>query len=350
MADGPSTAAIDRSTVQTLVTAARPSTTADGRLGGVTDPVDALFRRQDGLASVAQLVELGLRRDAVRRRLRAGRWRLVLPRVVCRDTRPLDAGQRLVAACLLAGPESAISSWTAATWHGIRAASIDQRVSVAVPTGCFVRGHAFVVVRRTSRPDPRVVRTATFAVASPARAAADAARDLGESKARGIVLEAVQRGLVTTDELRHELELGPRQGSRALRAALTEAERGAWSVPEADLAALVRSSGRLPEMWANPVLHVGATRLPTPDGWFDDVGLAVQVHSKRYHAGELDWEKTVSGDGVFAEHGIPLVAVTPRQIAAQGQIVLTRIERAHEQASLRPRPPVLARPRGDVPA
>ncbi len=315
----------------------------------MTDPVDALFRRQDGLASMAQLVELGLRSEAVRRRLRAGRWRLVLPRVVCRDSRPLDAGQRLVAACLLAGPESAISSWTAATWHGIRAASNDQRVSVAVPIECFVRGHAFVVVRRTSRPDPRVIRTATFAVASPARATADAARDLGETAARGIVLEAVQRGLVTTDELRHELELGPRQGSRALRAVLTEAERGAWSVPEADLAALVRSSGRLPEMWANPVLQVGTTRLPTPDGWFDDVGLAVQVHSKRYHAGELDWEKTVSGDGVFAEHGIALVAVTPRQISVQRDAVLRRIERAHEQASRRPRPAVTARRRGDVP-
>jgi hypothetical protein len=160
----------------------------------------------------------------------------------------------------------------------------------------------------------------------------------------------VQRGIVTTHELRHELELGPRQGSKALRSALGDAEAQAWSVPEAELAALVRGSGRLPEMWANPVLQVGATRLPTPDGWFDDVGLAVQVHSKRYHAGELDWEKTVSGDGVFAEHGIPLVAVTPRQISTQPDAVLSRLERAHEQASLRPRPPVIARHRGDVPA
>jgi hypothetical protein len=95
-------------------------------------------------------------------------------------------------------------------------------------------------------------------------------------------------------------------------------------------------------MWANPALRVGAVRLPTPDGWFDDVGLAVQVHSKRYHAGELDWEKTVSGDGVFAEHGIPLVAVTPRQISSQPEAVLARIERAYEQAARRPRPVVVA--------
>jgi hypothetical protein len=116
-------------------------------------------------------------------------------------------------------------------------------------------------------------------------------------------------------------------------------------VPEADLAALVSASTVLPTMWANPVLRVGEVRLPTPDGWFDDVGLAVQVHSKRYHAGELDWEKTVSGDGAFAEHGVALVAVTPRQISSQPAAVLARIERAYEQAARRPRPAVIARPR-----
>jgi hypothetical protein len=93
---------------------------------------------------------------------------------------------------------------------------------------------------------------------------------------------------------------------------------------------------------ANPVLRAGGVRLPTPDGWFDDVALAVQVHSKQYHAGELDWEKTVSGDGAFAEHGIALVAVTPRQISSQPAAVLARIERTYEQATKRRRPAVVA--------
>ncbi len=98
-------------------------------------------------------------------------------------------------------------------------------------------------------------------------------------------------------------------------------------------------------MWANPELHApDGARLPRPDGWFDDVGLAVQVHSKRYHAGELDWEATVSADGVFAEYGVPVVAVTPRQIAAQPEVVLRRIERAHGQAQRRPSPDVVAIP------
>lgn len=308
--------------------------------------VEGLFARQSGLATLAQLVGLGLSRDVVRARIHGGRWRLVLPRVVCCDTRALDARQRLVAACLLGGPGAAIGSWSATTWHGLRATQAERRVVVVVPSERFVRAAGFVVVRRTRRPDPHAVRLAPFTVQSCPRAVADAARELGARSSRAVVIEAAQRGLVTLEELRHELEAGPRQGSSALRASLAEAEQHAWSVPEADLAGLVRASAKLPEMWANPTLHAGGTPLPTPDGWFDDVALAVQVHSRQFRAGELEWEKSVSGDGAFAEHGIPLVAVTPRQIATQPDAVVVRIERAHEQAARRPRPVVSASRRG----
>jgi hypothetical protein len=50
----------------------------------------------------------------------------------------------------------------------------------------------------------------------------------------------------------------------------------------------------------------------------------------------------VSADGVFAEHGVPLVAVTPRQISSRPTAVLVTIERAYEQAAKRERPAVVA--------
>jgi hypothetical protein len=190
-----------------------------------------------------------------------------------------------------------------------------------------------------------MIRAPALWIASAPRAVADAARESGGDRARAIVLEAVQRQIVTLGELRHQLEIGPRPGSRHLRTALGEAEAGAWSVPEADLARIVDTSRVLPPMWANPTLTTSAgKRLPRPDGWFDDVALAVQVHSRRYHAGELDWETTVLADGVYAEQGIALVAVTPRQIATDLVGVVARIERADEQARRRPRPGVVAVP------
>jgi hypothetical protein len=94
---------------------------------GAKQRVERLFARQEGLAGVGQLVELGLSRDVVRARPLRGPWRLVLPRVVCRDIRPLDVRQRLVAATLMAGSDSVISSWSAATWHGLRAVATSAK-------------------------------------------------------------------------------------------------------------------------------------------------------------------------------------------------------------------------------
>jgi hypothetical protein len=54
----------------------------------------------------------------------------------------------------------------------------------------------------------------------------------------------------------------------------------------------------------------------------------------------LQWEATVSADAVFAEHGIPVIAVTPRQIALTPDEVLRRLERAYLAAADRPRPAV----------
>ncbi len=302
-----------------------------------------LFRRQSGLASTSQLVALGMTRSELRARLQR-EWWVVLPHVVAGARTPLDDHQRMVAATLFAGRGAMIASHSAAAWHGVRAAAITRMVCVAIPASRCIRSQAFVTVRRTTRPDATAWNREPLLISSPARAVADAARDFSRERARAVVIEAVQRRLVTLAALRHELHAGPRLGSAALAGALREAERGAWSIPEADLAALVAQSSLLPPMWLNPLLRVGDLRLPTPDGWFDDVGLAVQVHSRRFHAGELDWEATVSADGVFAEYGIPVVGVTPRQIAVEGVDVVRRLERAHRAAMGRPRPDVLAVP------
>ena len=76
--------------------------------------------------------------------------------------------------------------------------------------------------------------------------------------------------------------------------------------------------------------------------WVDDVALAVQVHSHRYHASGPDWDATVMSDGVFAEYGVALVAVTPGRITHDPAGVLARIERAYRAAQCRPRPNVVA--------
>jgi hypothetical protein len=269
-------------------------------------------------------------------------WTSPLPHVVAGFRHPPDDRQRLVAAQLYAGADAVIGSATAAAWHGLTAAAHGRRVLVDVPVGRSPRGARFVVVRRTRRPDPAPWARGPLLIASPARAVADAAREaLTADRARGLVIEAVQRGIVRATDLWAELEAGPRAGSRLLRLALDEAERGVWAVPEAELLRLVASSRVLPEPRANPQLVASdGTVLPIPDLWFPDVGLAVQVHSRRYHQGAEAWDATVIRDGIFAEHGALLVAVTPTGLDRHPDRVLTRIEGAYRAAAAAPRPAV----------
>ena len=308
--------------------------------------LDALLGSQRGLASTAQLRAVGLTGEALRWRLDRG-WRRVLPRVVYSRPGDLDAGQRLTAAALYGGTEAVVSSLAAARWHGVTAATGERRIQLEVPARRNLRGAGFVVVRRTVRPDAHAWPRGTVRIASPARAVMSAAADArNPDQCRAMIIEAVQRGICSLAALRHELEDGPRSGSAAPRRALQEAEAGAWSVPEADLLEVLVRSRAFLDVWANPDLWAAdGTRLPRPDCWLDDVALAVQVHSRRYHAAPDDWDRTVMSDGIYAEHGVAVLRVTPTAVAREPQDVLQRIVRAHRAAARRPRPDVLARRR-----
>jgi hypothetical protein len=293
---------------------------------------------------MAQLHEVALSRAELRWKL--GRsWRLVLPHVVATFTGQLDARQRLVAAQLFAGRGGMISGPTAARWHGLLSAS-PRAVHVEVPHERRPRSAGFVVVGRTRLPDPRPWQRPPLVVVSRARAVASAARTAREpTAATAIVLEAVQRRLVRLEDLRHELEAGPRAGSAALRAAVAAAERGAWSVPETELALLLGSSRVLPRAWLNPELFApDGSRLPRPDAWLDDAAVALQVHSYLHHAGPDEWDGTVMTDGILVEHGVVVVGLPPRAIRNRAETVRVRVERAYEQARRRPRPRILAVP------
>ena len=307
-----------------------------------------LLREQSGLVTVAQLDALGVSRATRRHALARRWWRMVLPRVVLVGTGALTPRQRLVAALLFAGPEAAIAASTAAAWHGVEAADGEQVVRLVVPADRTVRAQGFVVVRRTRRWDERLWERPPLRICSPARAVVDAAREAWTlDAARAVVIEAARRRIVRVEDLRTELEDGPRQGSALARRAIQAAEAGAWSVAEVDLAVALRHSVVLPPVMLNPDLVTpDGTVLPRPDGWIDEVGLAIQVHSKRHHHEEADWEATVLSDGIYAEYGIPVVAMTPTFFTRDPAAAVRRVERAYTAALAMPRPDVLALPVG----
>ena len=153
--------------------------------------------------------------------------------------------------------------------------------------------------------------------------------------------------LITPEHRPGPVEVRQTHGRVRLRRALQEAAAGAWSVPEADLAALVHTSRVLPTVWLNPGLaDENGTRLTTPDVWLDDVGMAVMIHSREFHAGALQWNATVVDDSELSSHRIVVVGVTPEQLAKDPASVLRRIENHYVTARRSGfRPSVVATPR-----
>jgi hypothetical protein len=288
-----------------------------------------LLDERRGLLTTAELRSAGVTRSTLRWQL--GRTcTMPLPGVVAVFTGALDAGQRLVAAQLWAGPRAQLSSLTAARWHGFDVPD-DGVVRLLVDVGSTSRREGFAVRRRTKRLDPHAWTRGPVTVCSRSRALVDAARELRAPDAiRHLLVSSAQRGLVRERDLRHELEAGPVRGSVAVRRALDDIATGAWSVPEADVLRELARSTVLPRVWPNPVLVAGdGTRLPSPDFWLDDVGLAGQVHSRAYHLRDEQWEGTVEGDTLLGVYGIPVLAVTPSGFAKDPAAFRARVERAY---------------------
>lgn len=303
----------------------------------------SLLARQDGVASRRQLLEHGVTKAAIR--WNSGRaWRVLLPTVYLLDRAAASERQRQVAALLWAGPHAVLGGATAARLHGITAADPGGRVQVDVPPPFASRRRGFAEVRRSLLIEHRSVRIGPLRACSAARAAVDAAFAAPtEDDREAILIEAIQKGLADLDDVAEWVfRLRPRDSAR-LHDALAAAASGAWSVPEAALLDLVGTSTTLPPPWANPGLTtVSGKSLVTPDAWFDDVALAVMVHSHRHHAQGEQWDATVEKDGDLVAAGVVVVGVTPRRITRDPAGVLARIEAAHVVARGRPRPPVIA--------
>ncbi|NIZ92672.1 hypothetical protein [Kineococcus rubinsiae] len=307
------------------------------------DSLRVVLQQQDGLVTTAQVLGAGVPRGQLRWALER-RWQLVHRGVVVTTTGALTPHQRLVAAQLFAGEGAYLAATTAARWHGVESAGRDTVVRMTAAPGRESKASPGVLVRRTHRPDARPWRRGPLLISSPARAVADAARLLRGDAVRAVVVEALQRRLVTTAQLVSEVELGPRRGSASVRAAVLTASGGAWSLPEVALLDLLRGSRSLPGVRANPLLlDASGDRLPRPDAWIDDVALAVQVHSRRHHCAEDDWRATLRTDTALGAAGVAVLAFTPREIATEPARVLASVESAHRNLAARGgRPAVVA--------
>jgi hypothetical protein len=145
-----------------------------------------------------------------------------------------------------------------------------------------------------------------------------------------VVAEVVQSRMATVAELHHELASAPRNGSAVLRQVLAEVADGVRSAPEGELRDLMRRSEILPAVLWNPVLATESGQvLPTPDGYIEEAGLALEVDSREFHLGANGWAATLERTNRWAAAGIAVLHLRPSQIRKEPERVLAQIERAY---------------------
>ena len=267
----------------------------------------------------------------------------MLPGVYLGVTGTATAAQREMAALLYAGPRSVLTGPAALRHNGIDAPR-DGVIDVLVPNSRERRSCAFVRVHRTQRMPEPVCLDGEICYVTVPRAIADTARDLRSPRdVRALVATAVQRRHCTVTMLARELEQGPRQGSRLLRAALAEVADGIRSVAEGDFRALLKR-GRLPMPMFNARLYGDTGLIAIVDAWWPEAAVAVEVDSREWHLSPQDWERTMRRHADLTARGILVLHFTPGQIRKEPAAVLAAVTTALTAQSSRARLAIRAVP------
>lgn len=184
---------------------------------------------QYGVFTRSQAIAAGFGAARIERRVRAGAWVRVLPRVYRSATTPVSAVLRHWAAVLWAGPDCVLSHASAAAIWRIPGPPVD-RPELLVSRTRAPRADG-VTVRRVARIDSvDVVDVGRLPVTAPARTIIDLAGVLDTRDLTGAVENARARGLVTFRALATRLdEIGSagRPGAARLRALLAGIGPGA---------------------------------------------------------------------------------------------------------------------------
>ena len=264
-----------------------------------------------------------------------GPWRRLLPGVYIAATGTPTIVQLEMAALLYAGRGSMITGLAAVRHYNIRGPAAEV-TDVLMPASHSCSDASFVRIHRTTRMPDRVSQLGPLRYAPPARAVADAVRDLDNLRdVRAVVADAVQRGSCTTQDLGAELASGPNAGSVLFREALADVSDGIRSAAEGDLKVLLARSG-LPMPLFNPAVFAGDLFIARPDAWWPELGVAVEVDSVEWHLSPHDHAETLARGRRMAKYQMNVLRFTPRQIRKEPAVVVADIRDALEGAHGRP--------------
>ncbi|WP_019135848.1 type IV toxin-antitoxin system AbiEi family antitoxin domain-containing protein [Cellulomonas massiliensis] len=290
-----------------------------GRLAAAIAPdAAAVLRRQDGVATTAQLAAWGVSRQVAAARVRTGEWQRLHQGVLVVHAGPLAWRQRARAALLYAGPGAALSHRAAGHVHGVVAAP--AVVDVAVPRARTVEPQAGVRVRRREVPFAggrlRAINQDDTVVDLVAAAASD-------DEAVGLLCDAVRAGVLPGRVLVAAGERQRLRNRRLLLEVLDAVGEGVESPLEHRYARDVERAHRLPRARAQRRERVDG-RWIRADRVYEGLGVRVELDGRLAHpSGRTDADVWRDNAVVLAHAELTLryrwshVAVEPCRTARQ---------------------------------
>ena len=284
-------------------------------------PSASVFPTDRCVAHRRDLRAAGISDQRVRTAVRTGRWQEPVRGVVVAHGGGLTRRERWQVGLEFAGPDACLSHHSALVLWGARVDELAPRrrtagvtgvfaappetgvVEVSRPHGQHIASHGFVVVHQSRRPlEPVVV--AGLPVTTAARAVVDvslAARR--RSDVEHVVSDALQRELVSVDDLFSEARALGRRLGPWLRSALEDARRGMRSVGESDLRRVVVAAGLPEPEWNAPVDTPAGSFLV--DALWREHGVGAEADGRAWHLSAEDWAADLGRQNAL--HGTGLV-------------------------------------------
>ncbi|WP_052714009.1 hypothetical protein [Streptomyces katrae] len=178
--------------------------------------------------------------------------------------------------------------------------------------------------------------------ARPVRAAADfAARCPSPERVRSVLAQVVQSGWCHPHDLHTELRSARLLSRPAIQAAAGELLAGVRSVAEAQARDVLTGTDLPTPLWNTRLYTPDGTFLATPDAYWPDEGVALEIDSAEYHYSRDAWHATLHRRLRLESHGVLVVSATPSMIRDTPTEVLNALRTLLTLTTPRPTPPTL---------
>jgi len=88
-------------------------------------------------------------------------------------------------------------------------------------------------------------------------------------------------------------------------------------------------------------VHPVGEFIGSPDGWYDDVAMALQIDSMQWHLSPAQYKRTQRVQRAMIRHGIAVMPFAPADVSADAAAFIADLTTCRLAATARPRPDIV---------